>query len=137
MPVEDTHAAAQTPAGDCWFLSGPTASGKTAVGVELALRLGAEIISLDSMAVYRGMDIGTAKATPAERGGVPHHLIDVVDPADDFSLAEYVAAAEAAAAGIRSRGREPLFVGGTPLYLKALLRGIFTGPPPDWPLRQR
>ena len=135
MTVEETHAA-QTPAGDCWFLSGATASGKTAVAVELALRLGAEIISLDSMAVYRGMDIGTAKPTPAERGGIPHHLIDIVEPADAFSLAEYVAAAEAAAADIRSRGREPLFVGGTPLYLKALLRGIFTAPPADWPLRQ-
>ena len=120
-----------------WFLTGPTASGKTAVGLELAKRLGAEIISLDSMAVYRGMDIGTAKPTLEERRLVPHHLIDIVEPDQDFSLAQYVAAAHRAVEQIVSRGRVPLFVGGTPLYLKSLLRGIFSGPPADWPLRQR
>jgi tRNA dimethylallyltransferase len=120
---------------DCWFLSGPTASGKTAVALELAERLGAEIISMDSMAVYRGMDIGTAKPTAEEQRRVPHHLIDLVEPDHDFSLAQYVDAAQAAIVAIRSRGRTPLIVGGTPLYLKALLRGIFSGPPADWPLR--
>lgn len=120
---------------DCWFLSGPTASGKTAVALELAKRLGAEIISMDSMALYRGMDIGTAKPTAEEQQQVPHHLIDVVEPNQDFSLAQYFEAAQAAIVDIRSRGRTPLVVGGTPLYLKALLRGIFTGPPADWPLR--
>ncbi len=127
--------ATLTPA-DCWFLTGPTASGKTAAGVRLAQRLDTEIVSLDSMAIYRGMDIGTAKPTPAEQGGVPHHLIDIVDPHQEFSLAQYVAAAEVAVRQIVARGRVPLFVGGTPLYLKALLRGIFEGPPADWALRR-
>ncbi len=122
---------------DCWYLTGPTASGKTAVGLELARRLGAEIVSLDSMAIYRGMDIGTAKPTAAERQAVPHHLLDVVEPHEEYSLAQYVDAAQAVAEAIAARGRVPLFVGGTPLYLKALLRGIFSGPPADWPLRRR
>jgi tRNA dimethylallyltransferase len=121
---------------DCWFLTGATAVGKTAVGIALAQRLGAEIISLDSMAIYRGMDIGTAKPPRALRELVPHHLIDIVDPADEFSVAQYVDAAAAVVNEIRSRGREPLFVGGTPLYLKSLLRGLFEGPPADWKLRQ-
>jgi tRNA dimethylallyltransferase len=120
---------------DCWFLTGPTAVGKTGVGVAVAQRIGAEIISLDSMAIYRGMDIGTAKPSRALREAVPHHLIDIVDPADEFSVAQYVEAAARAVAEIRSRGREPLFVGGTPLYLKSLLRGLFEGPPADWQLR--
>jgi tRNA dimethylallyltransferase len=122
---------------DCWFLSGPTASGKTAVGIELARRLGAEIISLDSMALYRGMDIGTAKPSGEEPAVAPHHLIDVLDPHQDYSVAAYVEAARGAVRDIASRGRVPLFVGGTPLYLKALLRGIFVGPPADWTLRRQ
>ncbi len=105
--------------------------------MELASIVGAEIISLDSMALYRGMDIGTAKPTPAEREAVAHHLIDVVDPHEDYSLARYVDAAHQAAEQIASRGRVPLFVGGTPLYLKSLLRGIFSGPPADWDLRRK
>ena len=121
---------------DCWFLTGATAVGKTAVGIALAQRLGAEIISLDSMAIYRGMDIGTAKPSAAERAAVPHHLLDIVDPADEFSVAQYVDAAAQVVADIRSRGREMLFVGGTPLYLKSLLRGLFEGPPADWQLRE-
>ena len=125
-----------TTTADCWYLTGPTAVGKSAVAVELARRLGAEILSLDSMAVYRGLDIGTAKPTPAEQGGVPHHLIDLVDPDQEYTLAQYVEAAERAAREIAARGAVPLFVGGTPLYLKALLRGLFTGPPADWSLRR-
>ncbi len=123
--------------GDCWFLTGPTASGKTAVAIELARQLNAEIVSLDSMALYRGMDIGTAKPNVAERAAVPHHLIDVIDPHEEFSVAQYVAAAEGVVREIAARGRMPLFVGGTPLYLKALLRGIFAGPPADWELRNQ
>jgi tRNA dimethylallyltransferase len=118
-------------------LTGPTASGKTAVGVELARLLNAEIVSLDSMAVYRGMDIGTAKPTAAERAAVPHHLIDILEPGDDFSVAQYRDAALNTAEAIQQRGREVLFVGGTPLYLKAMLRGIFAGPPADWTLRRQ
>jgi tRNA dimethylallyltransferase len=121
---------------DCWFLTGATAVGKTAVGVALAQRIGAEIISLDSMAIYRGMDIGTAKPSLEERALIPHHLIDIVDPAVEFSVAQYVEAAVATVADIRARGKEPLFVGGTPLYLKSLLRGLFEGPPADWQLRR-
>jgi len=124
-------------AADSWFLVGPTAAGKTAVGLELARRIDAEIISLDSMAVYRGLDIGTAKPTPAERAAAPHHLIDLVEPDQEFSLAQYVSAAEQSTAEIKAHGRQVLFVGGTPLYLKSLLRGIFAGPAADWPLRRR
>lgn len=124
-------------ARDSWFLTGPTAAGKTRVGLELAERLGAEIISLDSMAVYRGMDVGTAKPTAEDRRRVPHHLLDLVEPTEEFSVSQYVAAAEASIAEIRARGMEVLFVGGTPLYLKALLRGLFEGPPADWDFRQQ
>ena len=124
------------PLRDLWFLTGPTASGKTAVGVELARRVGAEIVSMDSMALFRGMDIGTAKPSAEERRAVAHHLIDVLSPHEDFSLAQYVQAARQAVEDIRARGREVLFVGGTPLYLKGLLRGIFEGPSADWPLRR-
>lgn len=121
---------------DCWFLTGATAVGKTSVGIALAERVGAEIISLDSMAIYRGMDIGTAKPSRELRDRVPHHLIDVVDPTDEFSVSQYVDAAAVVVGEIRGRGREPLFVGGTPLYLKSLLRGLFDGPPADWRLRE-
>ncbi len=124
-------------ATDGWFLTGPTAAGKTAVGVELARRIGAEIISMDSMALYRGMDIGTAKPTAAERAAVPHHLLDMLPPEEECSVAQYLDAAGRAAADIRGRQRAVLFVGGTPLYLKALLRGIFQGPAADWELRRR
>ncbi|HEY1784829.1 MAG TPA: tRNA (adenosine(37)-N6)-dimethylallyltransferase MiaA [Pirellulales bacterium] len=120
---------------DCLFLTGATASGKSAVGVALARRLRGEIVSLDSMAIYRGMDIGTAKPTLAEQAGVPHHLIDIASHGEEFSVAGYVEAAERCMAEIAGRGHEAIFVGGTPLYLKALLRGIDAGPPADWSLR--
>jgi len=126
----------ELPALDCWFLTGVTATGKSRIALALAERLGAEIISLDSMAIYRGMDIGTAKPTAEQQAAVPHHLIDIVEPSEDYSVAQYVDAAHAKIAEIRSRGREVLFVGGTPLYLKALLRGLFEGPPANWELRQ-
>src|SRR5262245_9618751 len=120
----------------CWFLAGPTACGKSAAGCELAELLDAEIIALDSMSLYRGMDVGTAKPDLAMRARVPHHLIDVLDPHEEFSLAEYVQAAEAAARAIAGRGRVPLFVGGTGLYLRGVLRGVFQGPPADLTLRR-
>jgi tRNA dimethylallyltransferase len=122
---------------DCWFLSGPTAAGKTKVGIELARQINAEIISLDSMAIYREMDIGTAKPTAQERTAVPHHLLDIVAPTDEFSLSEYIDAAHEKIAEIRGRGKEVLFVGGTPLYLKSLLRGVYQGPPADWEFRRQ
>jgi tRNA dimethylallyltransferase len=129
-------AGALSIARDCWFLTGPTASGKTALGIELAQRLGGEILSLDSMAVYRQLDIGTAKPTAAERRAAPHHLIDLVEPEVDFSLAEYLAAAKVVASEVIARGAKPIFVGGTPLYLKGLLRGVFAGPAADWEFRR-
>lgn len=135
--MTDLHPQPAPPALDCWYLTGPTAAGKTRVGVELALRIGAEIISLDSMALYQGMDIGTAKPSAEDRSRVPHHLLDLVPPTKDFSLSEYIDAAHAAIADIKSRGREVLFVGGTPLYLKSLLRGVYQGPPADWEFRRQ
>jgi tRNA dimethylallyltransferase len=120
----------------CWFLAGPTASGKSAAAIELADRIGAEVISLDSMAIYRGMDIGTAKPSAAERSRVPHHLIDIADPHQDFSVAEFVERAAAAVNEILSRGRVPLLTGGTGLYLRSVLRGLCEVPSADWALRR-
>lgn len=122
---------------DCVFIVGPTAAGKSEVGVALAELVGGEIISLDSMAVYRGMDIGTAKPTQEQRQRVPHHLIDVVDPWEEYSVAKYLADAAQCLQQIRERGKVPLFVGGTPLYLKAVLRGLFEGPEADWEFRHQ
>ncbi len=127
----------ELPALDCWFLTGPTACGKTDAGVALAQMLNAEIVSLDSMAVYRGMDIGTAKPTAEQRTEVPHHMLDVIEPSEEYSVARYVDEAHRLIAEIRGRDREVLFVGGTPLYLKALLRGLFDGPPADWEFRRQ
>jgi tRNA dimethylallyltransferase len=118
------------------FLVGPTASGKTQVGVLVAEALGAEVISLDSMAVYRGMDIGTAKPSPEERARVPLHLIDVCEPTEEFSAGDYLRLAATAVTEIRARGRWVLFVGGTPMYLRLLLEGVFRGPRADWEFRR-
>ncbi len=115
---------------------GPTASGKTALALALAERLPIEIVSCDSQAVYRGLDIGTAKPSASERATVPHHLIDVAEPYEDFSAARYVELAEDAMAAIRSRGNLPLLVGGTGLYLRSLLFGIIELPPNDLALRR-
>lgn len=120
----------------CWFLGGPTAVGKSAVALELARRLDGEIVALDSMTLYRGMDIGTAKPTAKEREIVPHHLFDILDPWEEFSVAEYHQAAERMIRDVTSRGKTPLFVGGTGLYLRSLLRGVFEGPPAVPELRE-
>jgi tRNA dimethylallyltransferase len=119
------------------ILTGPTGSGKSQLALELAERLGAEIVSMDSMALYRGMDVGTAKPTAAERRRVPHHLLDVLDPWESASVAWWLQRAAACVADVEGRGRRALVVGGTPLYLKALLCGLFDGPPADEALRQR
>ena len=103
---------------------GPTASGKSALGLRVAERLGGEIVSADSRQVYRGMDIGTAKPTPEERARVPHHLIDVADPGERYDALRYQREARAALAGIRRRGHVAVVVGGTGLYVRALLDGL-------------
>ena len=118
-------------------LTGPTGSGKTTLGIELAPRLDAEIVSMDSMAPYRGMDIGTAKPTLAERTAVPHHLVDVLQPWESASVAWWLEEAKRCCQDIEARGKQVLFVGGTPLYLKALMCGLFAGPPADEAIRRR
>ena len=118
-------------AGDCWILSGPTAAGKTALALDLARRIDAEIVSVDSMAVYQGLDIGTAKPSLGERARVEHHLIDVVPPSEPYSVARWLADAAMAVEAIRARGRNILFVGGTPLYLRALRDGLAPLPADD------
>ncbi len=105
------------------IIVGPTAVGKTRAGIELGRRFGGEVISADSRYLYRGMDIGVAKPTPEEQGGVPHHLIDVIDPVEPMSLATFQEMAMAAIAGVHARGRLPLLVGGTPLYVNAVVEG--------------
>ena len=104
-------------------LCGPTASGKTALGVALAQATGGEVVSADSMQIYRRMDIGTAKPTREEMGGVPHHMLDVADPAEDYSVARYVRDADACVRDILVRGRLPIVVGGTGLYIDNLIAG--------------
>ncbi len=118
-------------------LVGPTGTGKTALALALAERLGAEIVNADSRQVYRGLDIGSAKPSAAERAAVPHHLFDVVDPDQPFHCARYRDLARAAIADIEARGRRVLLVGGTGLYIKVLRYGIAAGPPRDAALRER
>jgi tRNA dimethylallyltransferase len=116
---------------------GPTATGKSALGIALARRFDGEVVSCDSTAVYRGFDIGTDKVPMAERGGVPHHLIDVADPTEEYSAARYAREASAVIRDITSRGRLPILVGGTGLYYRSLTRGFFPGPARDMALRAR
>jgi len=117
------------------FLAGPTGVGKSAVALALAEKIGGEIISVDSMQVYRGLDIGTAKPTPEERTRVSHHLIDVCDLREAFDAAQFVRLAKQAVDEIQARGRTPVFCGGTGLYFKAYLEGLGEAPPSDAGLR--
>ena len=118
-------------------VSGPTASGKTALAVELALAHNGEVVSADSMQIYRRMDIGTAKPTRAEMRGVPHHMLDVADPGEDFSVARYVELAARCVDDILARGKLPIVAGGTGLYIDSLLSGrTFARFDPDSPLRR-
>jgi tRNA dimethylallyltransferase len=123
------------------FLVGPTAVGKSAVAFELVQSLGTELISADSRQVYRGMDIGTAKPTPAERARVTHHLLDVVEPDQPFSAGQFRVLASAVIEKLHQQGRIPIVIGGTGLYVKLLAYGVWQGPPSatgaDWDLRRR
>jgi tRNA dimethylallyltransferase len=119
------------------IIAGPTASGKTALAIELAQRLNAEIVSADSQQVYRYFDIGTAKPSTQELASVPHHLISVVDPLETFSAARFQTLADAAISDIQRRGKRVLVVGGTGLYLRILLHGVLEMPPVDESLRAR
>jgi tRNA dimethylallyltransferase len=116
---------------------GPTATGKSALGIAIAQRLDGEIINCDSTAVYRGFDIGTDKVPMAERRGIPHHLIDIADPTDEYTAAQYASDAARVIREIHGRGRLPIVVGGTGLYYRSLTRGLFPGPGKDADLRAR
>jgi tRNA dimethylallyltransferase len=116
---------------------GPTATGKSAVGIAVAERFGGEIVSCDSTAVYRGFDIGTDKVPPHQQRGIPHHMVDVVDPTEEYSAARYAREASAVIREITRRGRLPILVGGTGFYYRALTRGLFDGPGRDETLRRR
>jgi tRNA dimethylallyltransferase len=116
---------------------GPTATGKSALALAVAARHGGEIINCDSTAVYRGFDIGTDKIAAADRRGIPHHLIDIVDPAEEYTAAQYARDAAAIIRDVHARGRLPILVGGTGFYFRALTRGLFPGPGRDAPLRRR
>ncbi|GMA14964.1 tRNA (adenosine(37)-N6)-dimethylallyltransferase MiaA [Deinococcus metallilatus] len=113
------------------ILTAPTAAGKSALALDLGRRFGLEVVAADAFTVYRGLDIGTAKPTPAERADVPHHLLDVADVTEDYDVARYVREAEAAIADVLERGALPLVVGGTGFYLSALVRGLPLTPPAD------
>ncbi len=117
-------------------ICGPTASGKTALSVDLAVGLGAEIINADSMQVYKGFNIGTAKPTEEEKKGIPHHLIDIVEPEEPFDAACFIEAADIAVTQIKSRKKLPLLVGGTGLYIRAFLHGLHKGPSPNPAVRK-
>lgn len=119
------------------LILGPTASGKSVLAVELAQRLRGEVISADAFAMYRGMDIGTAKPTLAERRAIPHHLIDILEPTEKGNASQWFAGANAAVQDIHQRGQLPIVAGGTPLYAKLLLEGLSAGPPRDAEIRAR
>ena len=116
---------------------GPTATGKSALGISLARRLDGEIVSCDSTAVYRGFDIGTDKVPAAQQRGIPHHMVDVVDPTEEYSAARYAREAARVIRDITARGKLPILVGGTGFYYRSLTRGLFEGPGRDEDLRRR
>ena len=135
MPSARPHPDRGIPLPAPLFLGGPTAVGKSEVALLLAERLGGEIISVDSMQVYRGLDIGTAKPGAAERRRAPHHLLDVVAPTELFDAAKFVALARGTVGEVQARGRLPVLCGGTGLYFKALLDGLGEAPPSDSTVR--
>jgi len=138
-PETPPDAAAAPPGGGPTplVILGPTAGGKSELAVRLAQRLDGEILGADAFQIYRELDAGTAKPAPADRRRVRHHLVDVVDPTDAFTVADWLEAADRVIGDLRSRGRPPIVVGGTNLYIRALLEGLFEGPPGDPALRAR
>jgi tRNA dimethylallyltransferase len=116
---------------------GPTATGKSALAIAIAEEFGGEIVSCDSTAVYRGFDIGTDKVSASEQRGIPHHMVDVAEPTEEYSAARYAREAAAVIRGVSARGRLPVLVGGTGFYYRALTRGLFEGPAGNEPLRRR
>src|SRR5207249_11353635 len=150
---DDTHAATPSPDSPVHVhrlrhraramkpfvvaILGPTATGKSALALAVAGRYDGEIINCDSTAVYRGFDIGTDKIAPADRRGIPHHLIDIVDPTDEYTAAQYARDAAAVIRDIHARGKLPILAGGTGFYFRALTRGLFPGPGRDAALRGR
>ena len=118
-------------------IAGPTASGKTALAVELAKELNGEVVSCDSMQIYKGMDIGTAKPTPGEMQGIPHHMIDVAEPDEDFSVSRYCSLAAPIVDDILSRGKTAIIAGGTGLYMDSLIRGNDFAPFPSTGVREQ
>ena len=123
--MADTSRNTQTP---LLIIAGPTASGKSASAVELAIRMNGEVISADSMQVYRGMDIGSAKVTPEETRGVPHHLIDCVDPSETWNVVRFQEEARKAVRSVADSGKLPILCGGTGFYIQALLYNIISPP---------
>jgi len=131
----EIHSASSLAHSRSVFIAGPTAVGKSELALQLAEQVGGEIIAVDSMQVYRGLDIGTAKPSAAERARVPHHLIDVAELTEKFDAARFVTLAQRAVGEIESRSRVPIFCGGTGLYFKALLEGLGDAPPAEAKLR--
>lgn len=127
----------KTPNNTIFAISGPTCSGKTALSVELAVRIGGEVVNFDSVQIYKGIEIATAKPTVGEMSGVPHHLIDYVDPNVDYSAGDWARDAVASITEIESRGVVPILVGGTGFYLRSLRQPLFEGPRTDFEMRER
>ena len=127
----------RTEFAEAFVLTGPTGSGKSDIALSLAEQLDGEIVSMDSMMLYRGMDIGTAKPSAEEQARVPHHLIDVLEPWESASVADWLDRAAQACQSIVQRDKKPILVGGTPFYLKAVLEGLFDGPPADAAIREQ
>lgn len=132
-----THDALDPPEGGLLVVVGPTATGKTELAISLAERLGGEIVSADSVQIYRGFDIGSGKPTPAERARAPHHFVDALDPLDGMDAGRFVVMADEAIADVRARGRVPIVCGGTFLWVKALVRGLAEAAPRDDAVRER
>ncbi|UCG78510.1 MAG: tRNA (adenosine(37)-N6)-dimethylallyltransferase MiaA, partial [Nitrospirota bacterium] len=118
------------------IILGPTGVGKTGAAIIVARSLGSEIISADSMQIYRHMDIGTAKPSPEQMNEVKHHMIDIVDPSEEYSAGKYIEQIVPIIEGLHGRERVPVLVGGTGLYIKAMTRGLFEAPDTDWDLRE-